>query len=233
MLVCVCVSVSVCVCGLCPELQKSLWKTRVVTEYMCLCQRDGGVGCYSDLMNPSAFKGHSFSCMQAGAKKQQPGSRSRGLGGGGGSVFPKQTTKWISAEINSFSKRGLRMTAVQLRAQQSCSLLCSALQGLRNCWERIGTQDSMSQSIWSETEAATDALTSWYHWHPRQLMKNGLRRKGRVNEGEGDWHCGSSHYDTASTVKVEFRSPLVAEEGRSSRTKVVLVHTLLHMSYTI
>lgn len=32
---------------------------------MCLCQHDGGEGCYSDLMNPSAFKGHSLSRTQA------------------------------------------------------------------------------------------------------------------------------------------------------------------------
>lgn len=107
--ICLCARVGVCVRGPCPELQNSLFpfsKARAATACMCLCQHDGGEGCYSDLMNPSAFKGHSSSCTQAGANEQRPGSASSGLGGGSGYVFfPKHTSKghaWISIEFTSF-----------------------------------------------------------------------------------------------------------------------------------
>lgn len=52
-------------------------KARAVTVCMCLCQHDGGEGCYSDLMNPSAFKGHSLSRTQA---ERRPGSLSSSWG---------------------------------------------------------------------------------------------------------------------------------------------------------
>lgn len=66
---------------------------------MCLCQHDGGEGCYSDLMNPSAFKGHSSSCMQAGANEQRPGSSSSGWG----TISKTDQTGhvWISIELTS------------------------------------------------------------------------------------------------------------------------------------
>lgn len=71
----------------------------------CVCQRDGGEGCYSDLMNPSAFRGHSSSCRQAGANKQRPGSASRGgaaVGrvGGGGLKLGISITHHVRVRIN-------------------------------------------------------------------------------------------------------------------------------------
>lgn len=62
------------------ELTVPCSKARAVTVCMRLCQHDGGEGCYSDLMNPSAFKGHSSSRTQAGANEQRPGSASSGWG---------------------------------------------------------------------------------------------------------------------------------------------------------
>lgn len=55
---------------------------------MRLCQHDGGDGCYSDLMNPSAFRGHSSSYAD-GSKRtatREPGQR-EGWGGGGGRLL--------------------------------------------------------------------------------------------------------------------------------------------------
>jgi len=72
---------SVCVCGFrVAELTVPFCKARAVTVCMCSCQHDGGEGSYSDLMNPSAFKRHSSSRMQAGANEQRPGSPSSGQG---------------------------------------------------------------------------------------------------------------------------------------------------------
>lgn len=92
--ICLCAHVGVCVRGPCPELQNSLFpfsKARAATACMCLCQHDGGEGCYSDLMNPSAFKGHSSSCTQTGANEQRPGSASSGRGGAQATYFFQST----------------------------------------------------------------------------------------------------------------------------------------------
>lgn len=82
---CICMDVCVCVCAWresrAAELTVPFCKARAVTVCMCLCQHDGGDGCYSDLMNPSAFKGHSSSHTQAGANEQRPGSPSSGWWG--------------------------------------------------------------------------------------------------------------------------------------------------------
>lgn len=122
---CVCTYMHVCVWTVsrAAELTVPFCKARAVTVCMCLCQHDGGEGCYSDLMNPSAFKGHSSSCMQAGANEQRPGSSSSGWGALG-SVFPKQTSKdklglvlnsphfFLSLKYRLFSKRGLRLKVI-------------------------------------------------------------------------------------------------------------------------
>lgn len=99
------VCIRTCLVSVCGEhlgLQDSLFplcRARAATVCMCLCQHDGGEGSYSDLMNPSAFRGHSSSRMQTGANKQQPGSPSSGLpvqrfwGGDLDFIFPEQTGK--------------------------------------------------------------------------------------------------------------------------------------------
>ena len=60
-----CVCVCVCVCGRRPELQSSLVPfenpEQLQCVRVCVCQHDEGEGCYSDLMNPFAFRGHSSS----------------------------------------------------------------------------------------------------------------------------------------------------------------------------
>lgn len=118
-----------CVCGLCPELQNSLFPFSFflkspsgysVVWLVCVCQHDGGEGCYSDLMNPSAFRGHSSSCRQAGANKQQPGSASRGgaaVGGRAEAGYFHNAPCVGSYKLHSsftlevlFSTRGPRMT---------------------------------------------------------------------------------------------------------------------------
>lgn len=80
--ICMCISVCVCVYSVSRPagLSVPFCKARAVTVCMCLCQHDGGEGCYPDLMNPSAFKGHSSSLMQARANEQRPGRESSDRG---------------------------------------------------------------------------------------------------------------------------------------------------------
>lgn len=74
-----CIPVCVCVRERSAELTVPCCKARAVTVCMHLCQHDGGEGSYSDLMNPSAFRGHSSSRTQTGANEQRPGSLSSSL----------------------------------------------------------------------------------------------------------------------------------------------------------
>lgn len=137
----ICMPACVCVClwraSRAAELTVPSCKARAVTVCMCLCQHDGGEGCYSDLMNPSAFKGHSSSRTQAGANKQRPGSPSSGWGAQSQCFHSRQSKGEHGLVLNTppnfhqrtlknrlFWKRGLRLKAVQSHTQPSCTHYC-------------------------------------------------------------------------------------------------------------
>lgn len=103
-----CICIYDCVCewraSRAAELAVPLHKAKAVPVCMCLCQHDGGEGSYSDIMNPSAFKGHSSPRTQAGANEQRPGSLSSLLKeGGGGGVLRLSLSKadWQRQVLNS------------------------------------------------------------------------------------------------------------------------------------
>lgn len=102
-----CVYVYACLCvwrtSRAAERTVLFCKARAVTVCMCLCQHDGGEGCYSDLMNPSAFKGHSLSRMQAEQTSSDLGTCP--AAGGLGISFSKavqQGQAWINIEFIQF-----------------------------------------------------------------------------------------------------------------------------------
>ncbi|KAM7394419.1 hypothetical protein PAMP_021224 [Pampus punctatissimus] len=73
---------------------------------------DGGEGCYSDLMNPSAFKGHSSSRTQAGANEQRPGSLSSSWGA--------QNRKGVRIAEEGLSSRARNTVHPVLQESGSC-----------------------------------------------------------------------------------------------------------------
>lgn len=112
------------------ELTVPFCKARAVTVCMCLCQHDGGEGCYSDLMNPSAFKGHSSSHTQAGANEQRPGSApSGGLGGVQARYFQSKTSKDKSGLVlNSPHSPPFKYMLFSKRVEvESCTVTYSTL----------------------------------------------------------------------------------------------------------
>ena len=76
--------------GWCPEKQDCLFPTHRENGTVCVCvcvRCDGGEGCCSGLMNPSAFKGHS-----SPRRRQEQTNTDLGVGDGRLSPGPLEQT---------------------------------------------------------------------------------------------------------------------------------------------